>query len=164
MRTIRIIYLTACFFMPMVLGCDQSKIASVGHACELLTKNDVETVIGTEVAEPPRFESNSRKLAITNCSYSSRNGKVGLQVVVPPDGETTGARDRAFLIMQREMGAMHKLEKVDGFMDGAIWDSQGNFTVFSGKDFVILSFTKSNEPAPRQVVETLMKRIVQRLE
>lgn len=146
---------------------ERSKLASIDDACELLLKEDVETLLDARAAEPETSKSNYGDSEFKTCVYRSGQGPdaVVLRIAIRgSDAPSVGARDQLFETMQEVLGTLHQLERLDGFMDGAIWQgSVGDFFIFDGKDYMQLSIRKVDGVVSRSTVEAVAKNMIKRL-
>jgi hypothetical protein len=88
-------------------------------ACELLTLDDVRSVLGaTWTASPASFNTNTDKM--TTCYYQNGIGNiVALSIVYPPQGDSKTALAKR----QKQEGVTHAMVAIPELCDGAITEA-----------------------------------------
>ncbi|MBN1992013.1 MAG: hypothetical protein JW953_04870 [Anaerolineae bacterium] len=135
----------------LIVGCGagqgssskSSTLPNPVQACELLTKAEVETLIGASVDEPQETHREEEEFNhwMSICNYYSPEKNFSLGVTLMPHGrDVTGAE--AFALYEAELketlGDDYKMEVVAGVGDYGGWESSvKQLTIFQGP-FMIL--------------------------
>lgn len=141
-----------CLLLTLLMACGDTSSSSGGarfpamlKACDLLTKADVETIIGGEVGEPQKkqVEPDDSGYWMSLCNYFCDEKSISVGCLIKPHGrQVTGPE--AFAQYEAELneslGTDTRMAPVDGFGDYAGWDEDsGQLTIFQGPFMVIVT-------------------------
>jgi hypothetical protein len=140
------------------------------RACELLTKADVEAILGAAVDEPTqRFKENAKHdFWMSTCNYFapaiSRSAGILIQKAQPADPDK--AFEAHIASLRQALGSDFSLEPVEGVGARAGWDgSTRQLTVFEGGRMVIVTVggPKLDAPAALQTAKKIAATVLSRL-
>jgi hypothetical protein len=174
-------WLLGLFLLSTLLfGCGNGKTSSKDselpdplHACDLLTKAEVEAMIGGTVDEPQETFKEDKELNhwMSNCNYYSAEKNISTGFTIMPHGrKVNGAK--AFALyeaeVKEELGEDFTMEVVDGLGDYAGWMNNPNqLTIFQGSFMLVVTLISSDvqEAAAldlsKHVAETVLARLPQ---
>ena len=143
--------LMSFLFISQLAGCSGDKETVIVSkstipviACEILKTDEVESIIGSPVAEPRKthkvFESSEHWMSM--CNYYAEEKQVGMGVTITPHGRKGTANDAYTLHiaeLKETLGNDYSLEAIEGVGDIAGWNaSTKQLTIFQGPFMVIV--------------------------
>lgn len=146
------VFLLPFFLMTSLSACSEGETSSIKagseetlHACELLTKNEIQTLIGQGV-EPQEnhVEQSDSKKWTSMCDYYSPVKNLGLGVMIMPHGYDGSGSD-AYDEYEHDMIETHgkdifKMIRIEGLGDQAGWSKDlKQLVVFKGPFMLIFS-------------------------
>ncbi len=113
------------------------------QACELLTRAQLEAVIGEVFGETgPETHQEQEDYWMSSCSYYSEVKSIRAGLLIRPNLGQGGAEGLALLEakLKETFGQAYKLEPVEGVGESAGWEASGKqLTIFQGPYILILS-------------------------
>jgi hypothetical protein len=140
-------------------------------ACELITKAEAETFIGTSINNPDGSvkEYKSTKSWISNCNYDCPQKKTNVGVSLMPIGQKARGKE-ALSQYEQELregfGADFKLVRIDDIGEAAGWDrDMKQLTTFCGQYRIIITIVSPalDAPASLQLSKKFAAMVVTRL-
>jgi hypothetical protein len=133
-----------------VCGKDDRSASRALKACELLTKAEIESIIGGKVDEPTQmFKDNQKqKFWMSTCNYYSpdtaQSAGILIQTSINPDPVKAFESHKNSL--KKALGEKYNLQNIDGIGTRAAWDgSVKQLTVFEGSRMLIISISRPKE-------------------
>ncbi len=153
--------LLALLLSSLVVGCSDAeessnkvKLPSPVQACELLAKNELETLIGAAVNEPSKMhkEYQSSGQWMSMCNYYSDEKQLSVGLTIKPHGKKVSSAE-AFSLheanMKKSLGNEYQLEPVQNIGDKAGWDSSTKqITIFKGPFMLVIGSVNPNSTGP----------------
>jgi hypothetical protein len=120
------------------------------HACELLTKAEVEAIIGGTVEEPRQTfkESPKQKFWMSTCDYYStaKSQRAGILVKNSQSSDPAKAFEAHTASLEKALGDKYDMQAIDGIGARAAWDgSVKQLTVFEGPRMFIVTTGRPGE-------------------
>jgi len=140
-------------------------------ACELITKAEAETFIGTSINNPDGSvkEYKSTKSWVSNCNYYCPRKKTNIGVSLTPLGQKARGKE-ALSQYEQELregfGADFKLVRIDDIGEAAGWDKDmKQLTTFCGQYRIIITIVSPtlDVPASLQLSKKFAAMLVTRL-
>ena len=120
------------------------------QACELLTKAEVEAIIGGTVEEPRQtFKENPKqRFWMSTCDYYSpaKSQRAGILVKNSQNPDPAKAFEAHTASLKKALGDKHTMQAIDGIGARAAWDgSVKQLTVFEGPRMFIVTTGRPGE-------------------
>lgn len=114
------------------------------QACELLTKTDVEAILGGPVEEPSQTfkENEKQEFWMSTCNYfaPATSKRAGILIQKSVNADPVKAFEAHTASLQSSLGKDYSLKAIDGVGVRAGWDgSVSQLTVFEGPRMLIVS-------------------------
>jgi hypothetical protein len=114
------------------------------QACELLTKADVEAILGGAVEEPSQMfkEKQKKQFWMSSCNYfaPATSRRAGILIQSSPNADPAKAFETHTASLKEALGEKYNLQPIDGVGARAAWDgSTKQLTLFEGPRMLIVS-------------------------
>jgi len=147
-----LVFIVICLFTEILSGCkkdgpsgSKSQVAAGPvHACELLTKAEVEVILGEVVEEPNQMfkENEKQQFWMSSCNYyaPSTSKRVGILIQKSLIVDPGKAYEAHTASLKNALGDKYNLKTIEGIGAMAGWDgSSGQLTVFEGQRMLIIT-------------------------
>lgn len=148
---INFLMLILLLLISLLTGCGEDKeppnistLSTPIKACEILKTDEVESIIGGQLAVPRKTDKADEASGhwMSMCNYYSDEKQIGIGISITPHAKKGSSKEAYSLHLaelKETLGKDYSLDVIDGLGDSAGWDkSSKQLTLFKGPLMVII--------------------------